>query len=175
MLFKIVLFKQQLGAVGISGVLPSRAAVTSRDHKSSLRRSQFAFERHFPFSSQSVQNTSMTKKKEVKSVLTPANLRMFWWWCCEEPSLWENNIHELQERRACGCFQLMRMIGCLGDNSFTSFWLLMMQMLTSDGLKKMITTAKSELDIWNKSAIIILVISWTLLITFFRCINSLSA
>lgn len=61
--------------------------------------------------------------------------------------------------RACGCFQLMRMIGCLGDNSFTSFWLLMMQMLTSDGLKKMITTAKSELDIWNESAIVILVIS----------------
>lgn len=42
---------------------------------------------------------------------------------------------------------------------FTSFWLLMMQMLTCDGLKKMITTAKSKLDIWNKSSLIILVIS----------------
>lgn len=70
MLFKIELSNKQLRAVYLSGVLPSWDAVTSRGHKSSLRRPQFVFERHFPFLSLSKTRLwQKKKKKEVKGVL----------------------------------------------------------------------------------------------------------
>lgn len=79
------------------------------------------------------------KKRKWKVFWILGNMRMFWWWC-EEPTLWENNISEMQE----SCFQLMTMNGCLGDNSFT--------ILASNDAnvdKWRTQNHQSKLNIWN--------------------------